>query len=93
MKVETYENVWDALEDDPGERECLKLRSMLMFELERHIKCQKWTQAQAARYLGVTQPRVSNLVRGKINAFSLDLLVKMAATAGLRVTMKLKKAA
>jgi predicted XRE-type DNA-binding protein len=45
------------------------------------------------RPLGVTQPRISKLIRGKFNDFSLDLLVKMAASAGLRVTMKLKKAA
>jgi predicted XRE-type DNA-binding protein len=64
-----------------------------MIELERHIKRQGWTQAQAAKALGVTQPRISNLFRGKINAFSLDLLVKMAATAGLRVTMRVRKAA
>jgi predicted XRE-type DNA-binding protein len=64
-----------------------------MFNLTRHIKRQKWTQAQAAEALGVTQPRVSNLMRGKINAFSLDLLVKMAAAAGLRVTMRVKRAA
>lgn len=93
MKEEVFDNVWDAIEDDPAVAENLKLRSSLMIELERYIKRRKWTQAQAAKALGVTQPRISNLTRGKINAFSLDLLVKMAATAGLRVTMKLKKAA
>jgi predicted XRE-type DNA-binding protein len=93
MKEEVFDNVWDAIEDDPAVAENLKLRSFLMIELERHIKREKWTQAEAAKRLGVTQPRISNLVRGKINAFSLDLLVKMAANAGLRITMKLKKAA
>jgi predicted XRE-type DNA-binding protein len=93
MKHEVYENASDAIEDDAGERECLKLRSQLMFELERHINRQKWTQAESAKRLGVTQPRISNLMRGKINAFSLDLLVRMAAAAGLRVTLKLEKTA
>lgn len=93
MKEEAFENVWDAIEDDPVIRENLKLRSELMIELKRYIKREKWTQAEAAKHLGVTQPRVSNLMRGKINAFSLDLLVKMATAAGLRVTMKLRKAA
>ena len=88
-----FHNVWDALEPDPAKRENLKLRSELMCELAQHIQREKWTQAEAARRLGVTQPRISNLVRGKINAFSLDLLVKMAATAGLHITMKLNKAA
>ena len=93
MKLEAFDNVWEAIEDDPVVAENLKLRSMLMIELERHITRQKWTQAEAARRLGVTQPRISNLIHGKIDAFSLDLLVKMATAAGLRVSIKVKKAA
>ena len=93
MKEETFASVWEAIEDDPAVAENLKLRSSLMLELERHIKREGWTQAQAAKHLGVTQPRISNLLRGKINVFSLDLLVKMAANAGLRVTMRVRKAA
>jgi predicted XRE-type DNA-binding protein len=93
VKEETFANVWDAIEDDPAVAENLKLRSSLMIELERHIKREGWTQAQAAKALGVTQPRISNLLRGKIGAFSLDLLVKMATTAGLRVTLRVRKAA
>ena len=93
MKVEAFDNVWDAIEDDPGIRENLKLRSELMVALTRQIKREKWTQAEAAKLLGVTQPRISNLVRGKINSFGLDMLVKMAAAAGLRVRMQVKKAA
>jgi predicted XRE-type DNA-binding protein len=92
-KSKTFDNVWDAIEDDPGIRENLKLRSELMVALTRHIKREKWTQAKAAKLLGVTQPRISNLMRGKINAFSLDLLVGMATAAGLRVTMRVQKAA
>jgi predicted XRE-type DNA-binding protein len=93
MKVEAFDNVWDAIEDDPGIRENLKLRSELMVALTRHIKREELTQSQAAELLGVTQPRISNLMRGKINAFGLDMLVKMAAAAGLRVSIKVKKAA
>lgn len=93
MEYEVFDNVWDAIEDDPGERECLKLRSLLMFELEREIKRKKWTRARAAKAFGITQLRTSKLMHGKINDFSLDLLVKMAAPAGFRVAMKLKKAA
>jgi len=62
-----------------------------MVALTRHIKRQGLTLAQAAKLLGVSQPRVFNLMRGKINAFSLDLLVGMAA--GLRVSMKVRKVA
>jgi predicted XRE-type DNA-binding protein len=92
-KSKIYENVWDAIEPDPVEAENLKLRSSLMLALTRHIKSEGLTQAQAARLLGVTQPRISNLMHGKIDLFGLDLLVKMAAIAGLRVTMRIKKAA
>jgi predicted XRE-type DNA-binding protein len=93
MKVEAFDSVWDAIEDDPGTRENLKLRSELMFALTRHIRREGWTQAQAAKLLGVTQPRISNLMRGKINSFGLDMLVQMATAAGLRVSMRVRKAA
>jgi len=92
-KRKAYENVWDALEPDPAKAENLKLRSSLMSALIRHIKSQGLTQAQAAKLLGVTQPRISNLIHGRIDAFALDMLVKMAASAGLHVTLRVKKAA
>lgn len=93
MKRERFANVWDAIEDDPATAENLKLRSSLMLALKRYIQREGFTQTEAARVFGVTQPRMSNLVRGKINSFGLDLLVKMATTAGLRVSMKIEKAA
>lgn len=93
MKRERFASVWDAIEDNPATAENLKLRSSLMLALKRHIKQEEWTQAKAAKALGVTQPRISNLIHGKINAFSLDLLVRMATAAGLRVTIKLERAA
>lgn len=92
-KPNIHKNVWDALEPDPGMRENLKLRSSLMSALIRHIQREGWTQAQAASILGVTQPRISNLIHGKIDAFALDMLVRMATAAGLKVTMRVKKAA
>lgn len=92
-KTKSYANVWDALEPDPVVRENLKLRSLIMSELTTLIERENWTQARAAKALGVTQPRISNLVRGNINVFSLDMLVKMATAAGLRVSIKVKKAA
>ena len=88
-----YANVWDAIEPDPAKAENLKLRSALMLALTQLIQREKLTQAEAARRLGVTQPRVSNLIHGKIDAFSLDLLVKMATAAGLRVSLRVSKAA
>jgi predicted XRE-type DNA-binding protein len=92
-KPKSYANVWDALEPDTAKRENLKLRSALMTALARHIEINALTQAQAAKVFGVTQPRVSNLMRGKIDAFGLDMLVNMATAAGLKVTMRVKKAA
>ena len=92
-KARAYASVWDAIETDPVEAENLKLRSSLMLALKRQIKSRRLTQAEAARLLGVTQPRISNLIHGKIDLFGLDLLVKMAAAAGLRVTMRIRKAA
>jgi len=88
-----YASVWDAIEPNPVEAENLKLRSSLMLALTRYIQSEGLTQAQAAKVFGVTQPRISNLVLGKIDAFALDMLVRMATAAGLRVTMRIKKAA
>ncbi len=93
MSDETFASVWDAIEDTPAEAENMKLRSSLMQALNAHIRSQGWTQVEAARRLGVTQPRVSDLLRGKINLFALDTLVNMLAAAGLRVEVHVAKAA
>lgn len=84
--------MWDAIEDTTAEAENMKLRSALMMALEQHICAKGWTQTEAARRLGVTQPRVSDLLRGKINLFALDTLVNMATTAGLHVEMRVMEA-
>jgi predicted XRE-type DNA-binding protein len=89
----SFASVWDAIEDTPAEAENMKLRSALMMALEDHIRSQGWTQADAARRLSVTQPRVSDLLRGKIHLFGLDTLVNMVVAAGLRVEMHVAKAA
>lgn len=93
MKKERFASVWDAIEDDPAVAENLKLRSSLMLALKRFIEREGLTQTEAAEVFGVSQPRISNLVHGKINSFGLDLLVRMATTAGLRVSMRIEKAA
>lgn len=93
MNSQTFANVWDALEDNPAEAENMKLRSSLMIALEKHIKRQGWTQTEVASRLGVSQPRVSDLLRGKINRFALDALVNMAVAAGLRVELHFMEAA
>jgi predicted XRE-type DNA-binding protein len=88
MSEQTFASVWDAIEDTSAEAENMKLRSALMIALKQHIARAGLSQAQAARLLGVTQPRVSDLLRGKINLFGLDTLVNIAVAAGMRVEMR-----
>lgn len=92
MSDRCFASVWDAIEDTPQEAENMKLRSVLMMALKDHIARTGMSQAQAARLFGVTQPRVSDLMRGKIDLFALDALVNMAAAAGLRVEMRVLEA-
>ena len=82
-----FNSVWDALEDDPVRQENLKLRSALMMEIAERLKNQRLTQTQAAEVLHITQPRVSALLKGKINEFRLDSLVDMAHRLGMQVSI------
>lgn len=83
-----FASVWDAIEDTPQEAASMRARSDLMMNLAEVIRQQGMTQAQAASLFGVTQPRISDLMRGKVNLFSLDTLIDMAATAGMGSTVK-----
>jgi predicted XRE-type DNA-binding protein len=82
-----FASVWDAIADTPQEAASLRARSALMMGLSEAIKAQGLTQAQAAELFGVTQPRISDLMRGKVALFSLDALVDMASTAGMNPTI------
>ena len=93
MSKQRYASVWDAIEDTPAEAENMKLRSELMMALANHIAQTEMSQAQAAQLFGVTQPRISDLMRGKINLFGLDALVNMAVAAGMHVEMRILHAA
>jgi predicted XRE-type DNA-binding protein len=93
MSNEQFVSVWDAIEDTPEEAENMKLRSGLMISLKDHIARAGLNQSEAAKLFGVTQPRVSDLMRGKINLFGLDALVNMAAAAGLHVELRVMHAA
>ncbi|MBF7979492.1 MULTISPECIES: helix-turn-helix domain-containing protein [Rahnella] len=84
--IEEFDSIWDAIEDTPERAENMKVRSKLMRVLTAHIENNKMTQAQAAKFFGVTQPRISDLVRGKISVFSIDMLVNMLASAELRIS-------
>jgi len=91
MEGKRFASVWDAIEDTPQAAASMKARSSLMMELSSYIEKHGLTQAQAADLLGVTQPRVSDLMRGKINLFSLDVLLNMATAAGMSPVLKLSK--
>lgn len=93
MTNQRFSSVWDAIEDTPEEAENMKLRSLLMSALKNHIARSGMSQTQAAALFGVTQPRVSDLMRGKINLFALDALVNMAAAAGMKIEMQILEAA
>jgi predicted XRE-type DNA-binding protein len=93
IRQKSKNDVFADLGFEPAEAENLRVRSAIMRALVAFIRNGKLTQAQAARVLGVTQPRVSDLMRGKIHLFSIDNLVVLLAAAGLRVDLRVKKAA
>jgi predicted XRE-type DNA-binding protein len=90
MKKQRFESVWDAIESDPREAANLRARSELMIALKAHLQESKLTQSRAAKLLGVTQPRVSDLMRGKISLFSLETLIDMLARAGAHVKLSVR---
>ena len=83
-------NVFRDLGFRREEAEHLLVRADLMIQVERILKERRLTQVKAAKLLGVTQPRVSDLVRGRIELFSIDTLVNMLAKAGLRATVTIR---
>jgi predicted XRE-type DNA-binding protein len=93
MSNERFASVWDAVEETPAQAENMKLRSALMIALKDYIETEALSQSQAAKLFGVTQPRISDLVRGKIQLFGLDTLVNMIAAAGLQLDVRVAKAA
>lgn len=90
MKIQQSSgNVFRDVGFGPKEAESLRLRAQLMVEVRRLIRARKLTQRAAAKLLGVTQPRISDLIRGKIDLFSIDTLVNMLARGGMRVKLRI----
>ncbi|EBI4219254.1 XRE family transcriptional regulator [Salmonella enterica] len=85
MKTQTFDSVFDAISDTPEQAENMKIRARLMSVLNSWIESQGYNQAEAAAVLGVTQPRISELARGKIQVFSVDELISMMAHAGMHI--------
>ena len=84
-KTEIYDSVWDAISDTPFEAASMRAKSELMQKIAYYIKTKKWTQSEAARHAGVTQPRINDLLRGRISNFSIDALVDIATSLGLQI--------
>jgi predicted XRE-type DNA-binding protein len=91
-KSESFDSVWDAITDTPGEAANLRARAELMRQIAALVKKQGWTQAEAARHCGVTQPRINDLLRGRVSRFSLDALVNISTALGCRVRVDLEAA-
>ena len=87
--TKTYANVWDAIADTPEQAANLRARAELMRKIAGILKESKWTQTEAAAHCGVTQPRMNDLLRGRVSRFSLDALFNIAAALGRRVTVEI----
>lgn len=92
-KAKTFANVWDALEDHPEAAAAMTIRSEVIMAIGDKVRSWNTTQARAARRLGITQPRLNDLLQGKINKFSLDALLNLATRAGLKVSVEVRSAA
>lgn len=90
---EKYARVWDAIADTPEQAANLRARAEVMLKIAAIVKESKWTQTEAAAHCGVTQPRMNDLLRGRVSRFSLDALFNMAAAIGRRVTVEIDQAA
>ena len=85
-------NVWNALADSASEAASLRIRAELMEQIAALVERKGWTQAEAARHCGISQPRMNDLLRGRISKFSLDALVDAATALGCRVRMEMRAA-
>ena len=92
IKLKSYASIWDAIADTPADAANLRMRSELMRRIAGIISDSGWTQAEAARRCSVSQPRINDLLRGRISRFSLDALVNMASILGWKVTLQMKAA-
>ena len=92
QKVKSYASVWDALADTPEQAANLRARAELMQQIATIVEESGWTQTETAERCGVTQPRMNDLLRGRVSRFSLDALVNIATAIGRRVHLALEVA-
>ncbi|WP_298330156.1 XRE family transcriptional regulator [Asticcacaulis sp.] len=93
MTGERFETIWEALAQSPEEAKILRMRSELMSDIGAYIKGKALTQAQASDFLGITQPRVSDLLRGKLSKFNLETLIGLSERCGQRISLQKSQAA
>lgn len=93
MSAKRYDSVWDALEESGEAAANMKMRAELMVALQERMRKRDGTQVEKATMLGITQPRLNDLLRGRIDKFSLDALVNLVSRAGLRVDVRVRRAA
>ena len=92
MNNDTFKNVWDAIADTPAQAANMRARAELMEKISVIVMQNNWTQAEAAAQCGLTQPRINDLMRGRVSRFSLDALVNIATAIGQRVHVELEAA-
>jgi predicted XRE-type DNA-binding protein len=93
MKKQRFDSVWDAIEPSRADAASMKARAETMIAIREAVAEWGVTQAAAAKRLALTQPRMNDLLRGRINKFSLDALIDLAMRAGLAVRLEVVKAA
>lgn len=91
-ELETYASVWDAIADTPEQAANLQARSELMRQIAALVRKNGWTQTEAANRCGVIQPRMNDLLRGRVSRFPLDALVNIATSLGRKVRLELQAA-
>jgi predicted XRE-type DNA-binding protein len=93
MKKQTFGSVWDAIEDTKDAAANMRIRAELMIEVQHYVERNRLTQVNAAKRLGITQPRLNDLLRGRIEKFSVDALVNMLGHIDRQVSVHIKRAA
>jgi predicted XRE-type DNA-binding protein len=93
MKRKRFDNIWDAIEPTAAAAASMKARAQMMMAIRETVRAWEVTQATAAKRLGLTQPRMNDLLRGRISKFSLDALLDIATRAGLTVRVDVRRTA
>lgn len=93
MEIQTFDSVFDAIADTPAEAANMKARSALLSTLKARVRSWELSQEAAATRLGITRPRLNDLLQGKLGKFSLDALVNLTAASGLSIELRVAEAA